>query len=273
LVTLYQYTMLHIPRIVRSRSHESQGGSGPDCRPSPDTGEDQPLDAEAQHLAQDSPPDVDFMIPDHNAPPSYSIEGSNDVAHIDPQLAMTMLQQVELPPICVNWGLGYRFLIHQFQPEYLFCSRIHTFQYIPGDARPIFRQCYTAVPQQRYFCIKGFFLSSPSCLPYWCPRCLDWVLMALWIQSRQTASNFLKASGPIYILLLTCMPQGPLLHILDTVIHFQCNLMSDSFVWLTNWSKVVLLVPPISVSLNLVYAQRILSPVFLRFIKTLISLL
>ncbi len=123
---LSDFIPIHIPRAVRRRSHESQGGSGPDCRPSPETGEDQPLDAEAQHLAQDSPPDVDLMIPDHNAPPSYSIEGSRVMAHIDPQLAMAILQQVELPPICVNWGLGYRFLIHQFQPEFLFRSRIAT---------------------------------------------------------------------------------------------------------------------------------------------------
>ena len=69
----------------------------------------------------------------------------NNLSQVDLELALTFLENVALPPICVNWTTGFQFMVHQFQPEQLFSQRIRTFRYIPQDARPLFRQCYIAV--------------------------------------------------------------------------------------------------------------------------------
>jgi hypothetical protein len=67
------------------------------------------------------------------------------LSQVDLELALTFLEQVTLPPICVNWTTGFQFMVRQFQPEQLVSQRIHTFRYIPQDAQPLFRKCYVAV--------------------------------------------------------------------------------------------------------------------------------
>jgi hypothetical protein len=142
---LSDFMPVRLPRVTRHRSREMHEGHGPDLSPSPAISEEQPLDAEAHPLPRDSHQDDALMMPDLAAPPLSSMEGRDDMTNIDLQLAQNLLQQVELPPICVHWDQGYHFLLHQFQPDYLFRDRIRTFRYIPSDAKPLFRQCYTAV--------------------------------------------------------------------------------------------------------------------------------
>ena len=89
---------------------------------------------------------LDPMSQDDPAPQLTSPSASQaDLHNIDLQLALNVLEQIDLPPICVRWEIGYEFLLHHFQPSDLFCTRIPTFRYIPGDARPLFRQCYVGV--------------------------------------------------------------------------------------------------------------------------------
>ena len=87
-------------------------------------GEDHPMDQES-----------------HNLP----FEQNEELSFEDQQLAITVLEQIELPPICVNWPIGFHFLVKQFKSEELFSNRIRSFRYIHGDVRSLFTDCYTSV--------------------------------------------------------------------------------------------------------------------------------
>ncbi len=56
------------------------------------------------------------------------------------ELAVQILEQIELPAICTNWKAGFQFIVYHFKPEERFSNRIRTFQYIH-----LFRQCYIGV--------------------------------------------------------------------------------------------------------------------------------
>ncbi len=73
------------------------------------------------------------------------LQEDSNITPIDLQLAVTFLEQVALPPICINWPTGFQFLVYTFKPEQLFSQRIRSFRYIPQDVRPLFRECYIAV--------------------------------------------------------------------------------------------------------------------------------
>jgi hypothetical protein len=89
-------------------------------------------------------PITDLPLPSTRADDSLD-QPANWLDEVDLSLAITILDQVSLPPICVNWHTGFQFLVHIFNPDKLFATRIRTFRYIPGEVRPLFRQCYIGV--------------------------------------------------------------------------------------------------------------------------------
>ena len=80
-----------------------------------------------------------------DSPLPYPPAHAEELHNVDIQLALNILEQIDLPPICVRWEIGYQFLLYHFQPSDLYRHRICTFRYIPGDARPLFRQCYIGI--------------------------------------------------------------------------------------------------------------------------------
>ena len=63
----------------------------------------------------------------------------------DLDLAITLLNQIDLPPICVNWRKAYPFLVRNFCLTDLIQHRVRTFSFIAGDARPLFCKAYVGV--------------------------------------------------------------------------------------------------------------------------------
>ena len=85
-------------------------------------------EAEAASISeQDAQPPVDPMIQDNDAPllsVPLPVE-YEDLSQVDLQLAITILEQVELPPFCVHWPTDFQFLVHHFKPDELFRPSIN----------------------------------------------------------------------------------------------------------------------------------------------------
>ena len=85
-----------------------------------------------QHMELDPIPSAPPALDAHLSDPS-----SSDTC--DMALALSVLTQIDLPPICVNWTNAYPYLLNNFRLEDLLKSRVRTFSFIAGDARPLFR--------------------------------------------------------------------------------------------------------------------------------------
>ena len=92
-------------------------------------------DSATSSLETGGQPPVDQMSQADSSPPLPSpLASEAEMNNIDFQLAFNILEQIDLPPICVRWEIGYQFLLYHFQPSDLYRHRICTFRYIPGDA-------------------------------------------------------------------------------------------------------------------------------------------
>ena len=115
----------------------SAGGLGP-LLPSPQATDTEQSPSQALHMP------MDLDQPYGHQHDLMDSETMNKHA-VDMQLAMQILQSVDLPPTCVNWDQGFGFLLHHFQPDSeVLLKRINTYSFIAGDACQLFRMANIA---------------------------------------------------------------------------------------------------------------------------------
>ena len=189
--------------------------------------------------------DADPMIPDNLDPPSVPEE---DLSLVDQQLALNILDQIELPPICVNWSTGFQFLVLHFRPDELFRHRIRTFRYIHGEARPGFRQCYIgvltildALPEYHQSPTAAFLHRRVLSLLTALPALLVSHVPGLGSNAvldtiKKNCQWFLEAKwSHLYYAACKLNAQPPPLTPIATLSLLRYHPMKDLSVWFTNW--------------------------------------
>ena len=94
-------------------------------------------------VALDSQPAQPSPTPDSNL--SCSIEMAERRADRSLEIYLHTLSQIPLLSICENWDLAYKFMLDEFDMAELLQYTVRTYDFLPQDARPGFRNAYHAI--------------------------------------------------------------------------------------------------------------------------------
>ena len=173
--------------------------------------------------------------------------------------------------------------MHIFNPDKLFATRIRTFRYIPGEVRPLFRQCYIGV----LTLLDN--LPDPAGSPtadFVYQRVLSFLTALPALLVSQVPA--IGPNGVIDTIRTNCQKflEGKWSHLYQAAIHLQAlsspPRSDDAPITPPSDERLFRMVhqlvqsgnitQPINVSPNQGYFSLILFPIFYRFIRMLISL-